>query len=82
MILEMAPGYLLIMTGMHEIFGAVGDVFDTGAPLGLMGAVENMTTGEQHDEGATLSQTLYVETRRNGIPVDPGSWFAFDKERN
>jgi septal ring factor EnvC (AmiA/AmiB activator) len=82
MILEMAPGYLLIMTGMNEMFGNTGEVFDAGAALGLMGAADDVTNGDRHDEGATLSQTLYVETRRNGIPMDPSLWLALDKERN
>ena len=82
MILETAPGYLVILTGMKESFGAPGQVLPLGAPLGLMGGTESLGVNAASGRGETLTETLYVETRRDGHAQDPATWFALDKERN
>ena len=82
MILEIAPGYLVILTGMEQSFGAPGQVLPLGAPLGLMGGTESLGDDAASGRGETLTETLYVETRRDGHAQDPATWFALDKERN
>lgn len=68
MILEPAQDLLLVLAGISEVYVLTGDVVQTGAPLGLMGPGQT--------EGATARyETLYIEVRRAGDPVDPAPWF-------
>jgi septal ring factor EnvC (AmiA/AmiB activator) len=78
MILEPGAGYLVIFAGMHEVYGEVGEVVASGAPLGLMGGAE---PGPEFLAAATRgaaqdSETLYIELRRGTEPEDPAPWFA------
>ncbi|MCP3971453.1 MAG: peptidase M23 [Rhodobacteraceae bacterium] len=82
MILEPGDGYLLVLAGLAEVYGATGEVLPAGAPLGLMGGntpqagliLANAAKGG----GADRTETLYMELRQGGEPVDPGIWFAFE----
>lgn len=83
MILEPGPGYLLILAGLGTLYGEVGEVVGAGVPLGLMGGADS--TGDLVQEvrnasGSSGSETLYMELRQGGQPVDPGDWFAEAKE--
>lgn len=81
-ILEPANDVLLVLAGLDEIYGEVGEVVNVRSALGLMGGaapdlddfVENATEGA----GAGLSETLYIEVREGGHPVDPATWFMAD----
>lgn len=75
MILEPGAGYLLVMAGMGAVFGELGEIVSQGAPLGLMG-------GSDRADGGLVSgsETLYIEIRQGGQPVDPAGWFADAKE--
>ena len=75
MILEPGAGYLLVLAGMGAVFGELGEVVGQGAPLGLMGGADSPQAAL-----ATGNQTLYIEIRQGGTPVDPGDWFADAKE--
>ena len=80
MILEPGPGYLLILAGMETVYGEVGEVVADGAPLGLMGGgepgMEEFLVSAQDGGGARDTETLYVELRQGGEPIDPMPWFA------
>ncbi|HRK42948.1 MAG TPA: peptidoglycan DD-metalloendopeptidase family protein [Gemmobacter sp.] len=80
MILEPGPGYLLILAGMETVYGEVGEVVANGAPLGLMGGgepgMEEFLVSAQDGGGARDTETLYVELRQGGEPIDPMPWFA------
>ncbi|MCF6273130.1 MAG: peptidoglycan DD-metalloendopeptidase family protein [Rhodobacteraceae bacterium] len=78
-ILEPAPEQLQIYAGFGQVYVNTGDVLESGAALGLLGgeipdSAEFLaeSTGE-NDKGA---ESLYIEIRENGIPVDPLTWFA------
>lgn len=84
MILEPVPGVLFVLSGLQDVFGESGQVIPAGAPVGLMG-------GSVPESGAILStssdgtgggrsETLYIEVREGGSPVDPESWFQTDKD--
>ena len=79
-ILEPGAGYLLILAGMQTVYGEVGEVVGEGAPLGLMGGgepgMEEFLVSAQDGGGARDTETLYVELRQGGIPVDPLPWFG------
>lgn len=79
-ILEPGNDLLLILAGLDEVYGDVGAVIPAGTAVGLMGGaspdlddfVKNATQGT----GAGLSETLYIEVREGGQPVNPERWFA------
>ncbi len=79
-VVEPAEGILMVLAGMGRVYGNLGEVLPEGAPIGLMG-------GQEADSQAFLieaqqlgnsgrSETLYIEIREDGSPVDPGAWFA------
>lgn len=79
-ILEPGNDVLLVLAGLDEVYGEPGQVISAGAAVGLMGGqapelaefVENATQGS----GAGLTETLYIEIREGGEPVNPETWFA------
>ena len=80
MVLEPAPGYLMVLAGLEVLHAATGQVVAAGAPLGLMGGARPSAAdvlGWAQDGGGEAGQeTLYIELRENGAPVDPAPWFA------
>ena len=85
MILEPGDGYLLILAGLDQVYGAVGDIVTSGDPLGVMGGAEDVTTAGNlapsgNASGASQTETLYLELRRGTQPVDPRDWFAVTGE--
>lgn len=78
-ILEPENDVLLVFAGLDEVYGDPGTVIPAGTAVGLMGGktpdlddfVENATQGT----GVSLSETLYIEVREGGEPVNPEQWF-------
>ncbi len=58
-------GYHVLLAGLSKVDGAEGQVVLAGEPVGRMGP-GNVQAGER----------LYIEFRRNNLPVDPVPWFA------
>jgi len=84
-IVEPGEEHLLVLAGLGELYGEVGEVLPKGAPIGLMGGAD--TEGDQAllisnpaSSGAQASESLYLELRHNGEPVDPAQWFAVSVE--
>lgn len=79
-ILEPEQTVLVILTGLKDLYTSAGRIVSVGDPLGTMGGVPEQSTDfvslATSGTGAELSQTLYVEVRMSGNPVDPASWFA------
>jgi len=78
-ILEPAPQQLQIYAGFGQVYVSTADVLESGAAMGLLGgempdSAEFLaeSTGE-NDKG---TESLYIEIRENGIPVNPRTWFA------
>ncbi len=84
MILEPQAGTLFILSGLAEVYGEAGEVIPAGAPIGLMGGADPeigailSTSGD--GAGADRSETLYMEVREGGKPVDPETWFQINKD--
>ena len=82
MILEPSNGYLLVLAGLNQVYGEIGEVLNVGAPVGLMGgnAPENGDFLSLSGDGAGVkrNQTLYIELRNGKNPVDPEKWFALE----
>jgi len=84
MIAEPARGYLLVLAGLAEVFGEVGDVIAAGEPLGLMGGTEKspaefgvgFVVDAAKGGDAGRSETLYIELRKGRETLDPAEWFA------
>lgn len=79
-ILEPEAGYLLVLAGLDTVYVSTGAVIAAASPLGLMpgGAesdTEELIVATLQGSGAALSETLYMELRENGVPVDPAEWF-------
>ncbi|MDJ0859128.1 MAG: peptidoglycan DD-metalloendopeptidase family protein [Dinoroseobacter sp.] len=75
-ILEPQADYLLIMSGLNEVFVQNGEVVTRDAPLGLMGG--DTPAFDRADGGQMRQETLYMELRDSGEPVDPAEWFVID----
>lgn len=83
-ILEPQKGYLLILAGLGQTFGEVGEVLDHGAPIGLMGGLtpnpDAFLITAAKGGGGNQQESLYIELRQGEEPVDPTTWFAINKE--
>ncbi len=84
MILEPDAGVLLVLAGLDQVFGEVGQVLPPGTPLGMMGGAnpdpDRFFQNAVNGAGSEQTETLYIELRLGGEPVDPASWFAQTKE--
>ncbi|WP_425092877.1 murein hydrolase activator EnvC family protein [Tropicimonas sp. S265A] len=75
-VLEPQAEYLLILAGIENLYVQAGEVVPEGAPLGLMGGTT--PAFDRTEGGQTRKETLYMELRHNGEPVDPAEWFVTD----
>lgn len=79
-VLEPQDGYLLILAGLEEVFGQIGEVVASGDPLGLLGgqspSQQQVLIELSGDNGQDKSETLYMELRTGDGPVNPADWFA------
>jgi septal ring factor EnvC (AmiA/AmiB activator) len=71
-------GYHILLAGLSKVDGAVGQVVLAGEPVGRMGAGSQLREGRLQ---GTVGERLYIEFRRDNVPVDPAPWFAALKER-
>ncbi len=82
-ILEPSEGILFIFAGLNQVFGEPGQILPEGSLVGLMGGedinIKTFTTEKELNSGR-LSQSLYIEVRRNDEPQNPFDWFEFNKE--
>ena len=80
MILEPSSGYLLVLAGLNHVYGEIGEVLPTGAPIGLMGGADpnnsDFLSLSGNGGGSERTETLYIELRYGEEPVDPEQWFA------
>ena len=77
-------GYHVLLAGLTNVDGVVGQVVLAGEPIGRMGrAAAASIAGPQSGAPSAVSggRQLYIEFRRNEVPVDPVPWFAALKER-
>lgn len=73
LILKVGEGYHLLLAGMAQIDGSVGQKVLAGEPIGLM----PKKPAESARKGAASQRpALYIEFRKNGTPVNPGPWFV------
>lgn len=80
-ILEPEPDILLILAGLQTVYVVSGQIVKSGDPLGIMGGssldLQDFLTKPSELTGANTQESLYIELRQKGKPVDPIDWFAF-----
>jgi septal ring factor EnvC (AmiA/AmiB activator) len=73
LILNAGGGYHILLAGMERISVDLGQFVLTGEPIAIMGSNAHiaavLATGSSQP-------VLYVEFRKDGIPVDPGPWWV------
>jgi septal ring factor EnvC (AmiA/AmiB activator) len=73
LILNVGNGYHVLLAGMDRISVDLGQFVLTGEPVAVMGSGSHiaaiLATGSSQP-------VLYIEFRKDGIPVDPGPWWA------
>ena len=73
LILNAGGGYHILLAGMDKISVDLGQFVLTGEPVAVMGTDSHiaaiLATGSSQP-------VLYIEFRKDGIPVDPGPWWA------
>ncbi len=81
-ILEPEAGFLIVLAGLGQVYGDVGEILAKGDPVGLLGG-EDAAAGDflreaSQGSGVTRQETVYIEIRQNGEPVDPTDWFRLN----
>jgi septal ring factor EnvC (AmiA/AmiB activator) len=83
-ILEPQADMIFVFSGLEEVFGETGEVLPAGSPVGLMGGeipeIGAILSLSSDDTGTGRSETLYIEVRQGGNPVDPEIWFRTEKD--
>lgn len=83
-ILEPAPGYLMILAGLDTLDAEAGQVLSSGTPVGKMGGTvpdaDGFLNTAANDGSGNPQETLYIELRNGDTALDPEVWFALQKE--
>jgi len=71
----------LIVAGIGDVFVTAGELVQAGGAMGLMPGIAptdgtDLIVSDANGSGAGLTETLYIELRQGGRPVDPLEWFA------
>lgn len=75
-LLEPGEGFLIVIAGLDRVYPRTGDVVAQGAALGMMpGGIARGDEFVQPGAVAARSETLYLELRAGGEPIDPAGWF-------
>src|SRR5262249_8165580 len=73
LILNAGGGYHVLLAGMERISVDLGQFVVTGEPVAVMGGGAQSAAAIA---GGSSQPILYVEFRKDGVPVDPGPWWA------
>ena len=76
LILNAGGGYHVLLAGMERISVDLGQFVLTGEPVAVMGDGAQSAVAKA---GGVSQPVLYVEFRKDGIPVDPGPWWAVNE---
>jgi murein hydrolase activator len=76
LILNAGGGYHVLLAGMERISVDLGQFVVTGEPVAEMG---DGTQSAVAKAGGVSQPVLYVEFRKDGVPVDPGPWWAVNE---
>jgi septal ring factor EnvC (AmiA/AmiB activator) len=73
LIINAGGGYHVLLAGMERISVDLGQFVVTGEPVAAMGGGAQSAAAIA---GGATQPVLYVEFRKDGVPVDPGPWWA------
>jgi murein hydrolase activator len=76
LILNAGGGYHVLLAGMERISVDLGQFVVTGEPVAVMGGGAQSAVATA---GGASQPVLYVEFRKDGVPVDPGPWWAVNE---
>lgn len=79
LILNAGDGYHVVLAGMDRISVDIGQFVLTGEPVAVMGsgtAQVAAAASKETSQVGTSQPVLYVEFRKDGVPVDSGPWWA------
>ena len=83
-ILEPQTDTLFVLAGLGYVYGQAGQAIPAGTPVGLMGDAGRENGGilslSGDGSGTDRSETLYIEVRESGSPVDPETWFRTNED--
>ncbi len=79
-ILEADGGVLVTLAGMADVFVNRDEVVGKGAPLGFMGGAQDKLNADSGQSRLEYNETLYMEIRQAGVPVDPGQVLTAGQE--
>ncbi len=80
LILNAGGGYHVVLAGMERISVDLGQFVLTGEPVAVMGTGAQLASQVAAAVPIGSRQpVLYVEFRKDGVPVDPGPWWAATK---
>ncbi len=84
-ILEADGGYLILFAGLSASFVTLGQVLEVGAPLGFAGpsdtGAQDKLNANQRESSLLSDETLYIEVRQEGAPVDPATVLTLEQEQ-
>lgn len=82
LILEAGEGYHILLSGMSQVHGVVGQTVTQGQPVGRMGTGPKGDVAAQSapDRGTDL-RDLYIEFRKDGKPFDPMPWLKVTEKK-
>lgn len=79
-VLETAPGTLVVLRGLGQTQRQAGEVVRAGEPLGSLGGPlptsEEFLIDATHGAGTPPPETLYIDLWRDGVAEMAGRWFA------
>ncbi|MGL4635581.1 MAG: murein hydrolase activator EnvC family protein [Beijerinckiaceae bacterium] len=73
LIINAGGGYHLVMTGLDRVNVDIGQFVLAGEPVASMG---NTSAGALASEAGNSNPVLYIEFRKDGVPIDPGPWWV------
>src|SRR2546429_2974005 len=76
LILNVSGGYHVLLAGMERISVDLGQFVVTGEPVAVTGDRAQSAVAQA---GGANQPVLYVEFRKDGVPVDPGPWWAVNE---
>ena len=65
-----------MLAGMERMSVDLGQFVVTGEPVAVMGGAAQSAVAKAGDASQPV---LYVEFRKDGVPVDPGPWWAVNE---
>lgn len=84
-ILEADGRALVLFAGLSTSFVTLGEVLAAGDPVGLAGrgqsAAQDNLNAEQPPVSLAAKETVYIELRQGGVPVDPATRLTLQQEQ-